>query len=128
MVDKNVQLFGLMKTTSRSESENSFFKSFTSPGATLVSFMMSYESAMERQRYRQEKLDFNTIDAAPKCITQLDIERHAARISMRFTTESHEIYMESQEIHIESQEISLESQEISLESQMIQVESQEIHT
>ncbi|GKD36841.1 FAR1-related sequence 5-like protein [Tanacetum coccineum] len=83
MVDKNVQLFGLMRTTSRSESENSFFKSFTSPRATLVSFMMSYESAMERQRYRQEKLDFNTIDAAPKCITQLDIERHAARVYTR---------------------------------------------
>ncbi|GJX60900.1 FAR1-related sequence 5-like protein [Tanacetum coccineum] len=32
-----------------SESENSFFKSFTSPGVTLVCFMMSYESAMERQ-------------------------------------------------------------------------------
>ena len=45
--------------------------------------MMSYESAMERQRYRQEKLDFNTIDAAPKCITQLDIERHAARVYTR---------------------------------------------
>ncbi|GJT78221.1 FAR1-related sequence 5-like protein [Tanacetum coccineum] len=72
-------LFGLMRTTSRSESENSFFKSFTSPGATLVSFMMSYESAMERQRYRQEKLDFNTIDAAPKFITQLDIESHASK-------------------------------------------------
>ncbi|GKC86879.1 FAR1-related sequence 5-like protein, partial [Tanacetum coccineum] len=28
-------------------------------------FMMSYESAMERQRYRQETLDFKTIDAAP---------------------------------------------------------------
>ncbi|GKE62631.1 FAR1-related sequence 5-like protein [Tanacetum coccineum] len=45
-------LYGLMRTTSRSESENSFFKSFTSPGATLVSFLMSYESVMERQRYR----------------------------------------------------------------------------
>ncbi|GJS40897.1 FAR1-related sequence 5-like protein [Tanacetum coccineum] len=33
--------------------------------ATLVSFMMSYESAMERQRYRQEALDFKTIEAAP---------------------------------------------------------------
>ncbi|GJV83744.1 FAR1-related sequence 5-like protein [Tanacetum coccineum] len=62
-------LYGLMRTTSRSESENSFFKSFTSPGATLVSFMMSYESAMERQRYRQESLDFKTIEATPKCIT-----------------------------------------------------------
>nr|GEV65233.1 protein FAR1-related sequence 5-like [Tanacetum cinerariifolium] len=45
-------LYGLMRTTSRSESENPFFKSFTSPEATLVSFMMSYESAMERQSYR----------------------------------------------------------------------------
>ncbi|GKC68130.1 FAR1-related sequence 5-like protein, partial [Tanacetum coccineum] len=42
-------LFGLMRTTSRFERENSFFKSFTSPGAMLISFMMSYESAMERQ-------------------------------------------------------------------------------
>ncbi|GJY77359.1 integrase, catalytic region, zinc finger, CCHC-type containing protein [Tanacetum coccineum] len=76
-------LYGLMRTTSRSESENSFFKSFTSPGATLVSFMMSYESAMERQRYTQESFDFKTIDAAPKCITQLDIELHATRVYTR---------------------------------------------
>ncbi|GJT18797.1 regulation of nuclear pre-mRNA domain-containing protein 1B [Tanacetum coccineum] len=76
-------LFGLIRTTSRSQRENSFFKSFTSPGATLVSFMMSYESAMERQRYRQEKLDFNTIDAAPKFITQLDIESHASKVYTR---------------------------------------------
>ncbi|GKC04842.1 FAR1-related sequence 5-like protein, partial [Tanacetum coccineum] len=76
-------LFGLMRTTSRSESENTFFKSFTSPEATLVSFMMSYESAMERQRYRQEALDFKTIDATPKCETKLAIERHAARVYTR---------------------------------------------
>ncbi|GJR27919.1 FAR1 DNA binding domain-containing protein [Tanacetum coccineum] len=69
-----IEDFGLQK------SENSFFKSFTSPEATLVSFMMSYESAMERQRYRQETLDFKTIDAAPKCETKLAIERHAARV------------------------------------------------
>ncbi|GJU45032.1 FAR1-related sequence 5-like protein [Tanacetum coccineum] len=92
-----------------SESENLFFKSFTSPGATLVSFMMSYESAMERQRYRQESLDFKTIDAAPKCITQLDIELHAARV----------ISMESQMIHVESQEIHIESHVISLKSHVL---------
>ncbi|GKE02282.1 FAR1-related sequence 5-like protein, partial [Tanacetum coccineum] len=115
-------LYGLMRTTSRSESENSFFKSFTSPGATLVSFMMSYESAMERQRYRQESLDFKTIDATPKCITQLDIELHAARVYTRtmflivqteINEESHEIYMESQMIEVESQEIHFESHVIS---------------
>ncbi|GKA02550.1 FAR1-related sequence 5-like protein [Tanacetum coccineum] len=76
-------LFGLMRTTSRSESENSFFKSFTSPGVTLVSFMMSYESTMERKRYRQEALDFKTIDAAPKCETKLAIERHATQVYTR---------------------------------------------
>ncbi|GKD97975.1 FAR1-related sequence 5-like protein [Tanacetum coccineum] len=76
-------LYGLMRITSRSGSENSFFKSFKSPGATLVSFMMSYESAMERQRYREETLDFKTIDAAPKCETKLAIERHAARVYTR---------------------------------------------
>nr|GEU67547.1 hypothetical protein [Tanacetum cinerariifolium] len=76
-------LYGLMRTTSRSESENSFFKSFTSPGATLVSFMMSYEFAMETQRYRQDTLDFKTIDAAPKCETKLEIKRHAARVYTR---------------------------------------------
>ncbi|GJZ16610.1 FAR1-related sequence 5-like protein [Tanacetum coccineum] len=76
-------LFGLMRTTSRSESENSFFKSFTSPGATLVSFMMSYESAMERQRYRQEALDFKTIEAAPKCETKLPIELHTTLVYTR---------------------------------------------
>nr|GEU80200.1 protein FAR1-related sequence 5-like [Tanacetum cinerariifolium] len=43
-------LFGLMRTTSRSESENTFFKSFTNHGSTLVNFMMCFESAMERQR------------------------------------------------------------------------------
>ncbi|GJX52079.1 FAR1-related sequence 5-like protein [Tanacetum coccineum] len=73
-------LYGLMRTTSRSESEKSFFKSFTIPRATLVSFMMSYESAMERQRYRQEALDFKTIEAAPKCETKLEIELHASHV------------------------------------------------
>nr|GEV60833.1 FAR1 DNA binding domain, zinc finger, SWIM-type, MULE transposase domain, FHY3/FAR1 family [Tanacetum cinerariifolium] len=76
-------LFGLTRTTSRSESENSFFKSFTSPGSMLVHFMMSYESAIERQRYRQEALDFKTIDAAPKCGTKLAIERPATRVYTR---------------------------------------------
>ena len=77
-----------------SESENSFFKSFTSPGAMLVSFMVSYESAMERQRYRQEYLDFKTLDAAPKCETKLQIERHASRVYTRtiFLLVQKEIY------------------------------------
>ncbi|GJT46161.1 FAR1-related sequence 5-like protein [Tanacetum coccineum] len=94
-----IEDFGL-QSHKWSESENSFFKSFTSPGATLVSFMMSYESAMERQRYRQEALDFKTIEAAPKCETKLAIELHAARVYTRtifllVQTEINEVHFEA---------------------------------
>ncbi|GKD89873.1 zinc finger, SWIM-type containing protein [Tanacetum coccineum] len=54
-------LFGLMRTTSRSKSENAFFKSFTNHGSTLLNFMMCFESAMERQWYRQENRDIEMI-------------------------------------------------------------------
>ncbi|GKE72934.1 FAR1-related sequence 5-like protein [Tanacetum coccineum] len=69
----------LMRTTSRSESENAFFKNFTNHGSTLVNFMMCFESAMERQCYRQEVLDFRTFDSTPKLHTKLTIEIHACK-------------------------------------------------
>lgn len=76
-------LCGLMRTTSRSESENSFFSHFTSPTSTLVKFMVLYESAMEKQRYIQERLDHNSIDSFPALLTPLAIEVHAARVYTR---------------------------------------------
>ncbi|XP_074298888.1 protein FAR1-RELATED SEQUENCE 5-like [Silene latifolia] len=47
---------GLMRTTSRSESENSFFGNFMNPHLTLVEFLMRYESAMDAQRWKQSNL------------------------------------------------------------------------
>nr|GEX19876.1 hypothetical protein [Tanacetum cinerariifolium] len=76
-------LFGLMRTTSRSESENTFFKNFTNHGSTLVNFMMCFESAIERQCYRQEVLDFKTFDSTPKLHTKLTIEIHACKVYTR---------------------------------------------
>ncbi|GKE35758.1 FAR1-related sequence 5-like protein [Tanacetum coccineum] len=76
-------LFGLMRTTSRFESENTFFKSFTNHGSTLVNFMMCFESAMERQRYMQEVLDFRTFDSSPKLHTKLKIEIRASKVYTR---------------------------------------------
>ncbi|GKB88028.1 FAR1 DNA binding domain, zinc finger, SWIM-type, MULE transposase domain containing protein [Tanacetum coccineum] len=76
-------LCGLMRTTSRSESENSFFSYFTSSGSTLVKFMLCYESAMERQRYTQEKLDHQSFDSFPALLTPLPIEVHAANVYTR---------------------------------------------
>ncbi|GJX98163.1 FAR1-related sequence 5-like protein [Tanacetum coccineum] len=66
--------------TSRSESENLFFSYFTSSGSTLVKFMLCYESAMERQRYTQEKLDHQSFDSFPALLTPLPIEVHAANV------------------------------------------------
>nr|GEV66560.1 protein FAR1-related sequence 5-like [Tanacetum cinerariifolium] len=76
-------LFGLMRTTSRSESENAFFRNFTNHGSTLVNFMMCFESTMERQCYRQEVLDFRTFVSAPKIHTKLTIEIHACKVYTR---------------------------------------------
>nr|GEW23537.1 hypothetical protein [Tanacetum cinerariifolium] len=66
-------LCGLMRTTSRSESENSFFSYFTSFGSTLVKFMFCYESAMERKRHTQEKLDHQSFDSFLALLTPLPI-------------------------------------------------------
>lgn len=80
---KDMQLCGLMRTTSRSESENSFFSNFSSKGSTLVNFMICFETAMERQRYKQEELDYTTMNTNPKYKTRLQIERHASKVYTR---------------------------------------------
>ncbi|GJX71536.1 FAR1-related sequence 5-like protein [Tanacetum coccineum] len=76
---KDVELCGLMRTTSRSESENSFFSNFTTGGSTLIKFMMCFEAAMERQRHRQEILDDSTMQKIPRFKTKLPIERYAQK-------------------------------------------------
>ncbi|XP_074299663.1 protein FAR1-RELATED SEQUENCE 5-like [Silene latifolia] len=52
---RNLFLGGLMRTTSRSESENSFFGNFMNPNLTLVEFLMRFESAMDAQRNKDLK-------------------------------------------------------------------------
>ncbi|XP_022000690.1 protein FAR-RED IMPAIRED RESPONSE 1-like [Helianthus annuus] len=47
---------GLMRTTSRSESENHFFGQVCNSKATLVEFMMHYETAIETQRHTHPEL------------------------------------------------------------------------
>ncbi|KAJ0458556.1 putative transcription factor interactor and regulator CCHC(Zn) family [Helianthus annuus] len=53
-------LSGLMRTTSRSESENHFFNQFCNPQSTLVEFFSHFETAMEAQRYEHRKNDHET--------------------------------------------------------------------
>ncbi|XP_074297489.1 protein FAR-RED IMPAIRED RESPONSE 1-like [Silene latifolia] len=69
---------GLMRTTSRSESENSFFGNFMNPNLTLVEFLMRFESAMDAQRWKQSKLIADSKNSFPCLETPHPLEKHAS--------------------------------------------------
>nr|KAJ0203751.1 hypothetical protein LSAT_V11C500287380 [Lactuca sativa] len=48
---------GLMKTTLRSESMNSFFNTYSQSGNLLLHFMMNYDTTIQKQRNTQKELD-----------------------------------------------------------------------
>ncbi|XP_021713585.1 protein FAR1-RELATED SEQUENCE 5-like [Chenopodium quinoa] len=48
---RDVFMGGIMRTTSRSESENNFFTSVVNPHVSLVEFFMRYETALDAQRH-----------------------------------------------------------------------------
>lgn len=74
---RDVPMSGLMKTTSRSESENSFFTSFTNPFLNLVEFYLRFETCLDSQRHNQEKNDHDSELKHPELKTPLGIEKHA---------------------------------------------------
>ena len=80
---KDLPLSELMKTTSRSESSNAFFRLFTNKNHTLVQFSLCYETAMEKQRHAQRILNEHTANTKPKMKTELPIEAHAAEVYTR---------------------------------------------
>ncbi|XP_042009722.1 protein FAR1-RELATED SEQUENCE 4-like [Salvia splendens] len=68
----------LLKTTSFSESENSFFKRYTKPHFNLADFVMHYNNALDAQRNISERLDFSDATKVPILSTELLFEKHAA--------------------------------------------------
>ena len=75
---RDEDMSGLMRTTSRSESENNFFGRFTNPHLTLVEFLSHFDSAMDNQRYVQQKNDHATRYNTPEFRTELKFEKDAA--------------------------------------------------
>nr|GEX10581.1 FAR1 DNA binding domain, zinc finger, SWIM-type, MULE transposase domain, FHY3/FAR1 family [Tanacetum cinerariifolium] len=73
-------MFGLMRTTSRSESENRYFNRFTNPNLTLVEFISHFESAMDIQRYSQKKNDHESRYNRPEFRTDWQLEKDAAEL------------------------------------------------
>ncbi|KAK9671828.1 hypothetical protein RND81_12G057200 [Saponaria officinalis] len=77
---RDLKMGSVMRTTQRSESENSFFKKFEHKSGTLVEFWMCFESAMDQQRHSHKKLDNDSRHTSPKTISQLPIEIHGAKV------------------------------------------------
>ncbi|XP_031096951.1 protein FAR1-RELATED SEQUENCE 5-like [Ipomoea triloba] len=68
---------GLVRTTSRSEAQNSFFGSFFNGHSSLVEFLVHYDSAIGAQRHAQAKLNADCEACFPVLKTPLALERHA---------------------------------------------------
>ncbi|XP_074299466.1 protein FAR-RED IMPAIRED RESPONSE 1-like [Silene latifolia] len=67
---RDLKMGSVMRTTQRSESENSFFKRFENNSGTLVELWMRYESVIDQQRYTQKKLDNE------KCVHIVQLKLH----------------------------------------------------
>uniref|UniRef100_A0A7N1A3M7 Protein FAR1-RELATED SEQUENCE n=1 Tax=Kalanchoe fedtschenkoi TaxID=63787 RepID=A0A7N1A3M7_KALFE len=74
---RDIHMGGLLRTTSRSESENSFFGCFLHPGMNLTEFFLAFESAMESQGQKKDRLDHESQSTYPPLKTSLAIEKHA---------------------------------------------------
>nr|XP_017221431.1 PREDICTED: protein FAR1-RELATED SEQUENCE 5-like [Daucus carota subsp. sativus] len=75
----DVEMAGLLRTTSRSESSNSFFQHFHESGDTLVEFYSSFESAMDKQRLSTTDDDKKSRET-PRMETTMPIEKDAADV------------------------------------------------
>lgn len=76
-------MMSILRTTSWSESENKFFQSFHTHWETLLEFWIKFESAMEKQRYTNDQLNFENSKSIPMTETSLKIEKDAAEIYTR---------------------------------------------
>ncbi|GJS14574.1 FAR1 DNA binding domain, zinc finger, SWIM-type, MULE transposase domain containing protein, partial [Tanacetum coccineum] len=79
----DVHMAGLMRTTSRSKSENHFFGKWTSPHLTLIEFLSHYDTAIDYQRYIERKNDHDSRYKKPAFKTDLPMEKEACKLYTR---------------------------------------------
>ncbi|XP_042035105.1 protein FAR1-RELATED SEQUENCE 5-like [Salvia splendens] len=70
----------MIKTTSISESENSFYKKFLKPRANIAEFYLNFNHAFEFQRNSRTTLDYHDATALPILATTLPFEKHASTL------------------------------------------------
>jgi hypothetical protein len=71
---KDIFMAGILRTTSRSESENSFFGNYLNKDLSLVEFWMRFDSAIEAQRHKELLADNDTLHSIPQLKLYIDLE------------------------------------------------------
>ncbi|XP_074271249.1 protein FAR-RED IMPAIRED RESPONSE 1-like [Silene latifolia] len=88
---RELEMGAVMRTTQRSESENSFFKRFEGKSGTLLEFLLRFKSVMDQQWHTHKKLDNEDKHTSPKMETHLALEADAAKVY------THKVFKEFQE-------------------------------
>lgn len=93
---RDFSMGGLIKTTSRSESENFFFGHFVNKSLSLVEFLMHFDSAIDAQRHAHAKLVSTSELSVPPLKTPLLIEKYASDVyTLEFFSDFQEQLLET---------------------------------
>ncbi|KAM0832509.1 hypothetical protein ACQ4PT_064853 [Festuca glaucescens] len=76
----DISLAGILRTTSRSESANSFFNRFIHRKLTLVEFWLRFDTALECQRQEELIADNSSIHRTPQLVTPWEIEKQGSEV------------------------------------------------
>ena len=108
---RDIVLGSLLRTTSISESQNSFFGKYSNKNYTLIELYSHFESAMEKQRTVQLKNDVDSNSKSHDLKTPLQIEKHASECYTLnvFSKVQKEIIDSCFYIHITEQQTGLNS-------------------
>ncbi|XP_047978393.1 protein FAR1-RELATED SEQUENCE 5-like [Salvia hispanica] len=77
---RDFPLGSMIRTTSVSESENSFYKIFLKPRLNLAEFYLSFNNALESQCNSNAKLDYADSTIVPILATDQPFEKHASTL------------------------------------------------
>jgi hypothetical protein len=87
----DIPLAGMLRTTSRSESANTFFNHFIHRKLTFVEFWLRFDTALECQRQEELKADNASLHTTPKLMTPWAMEKQCSVIY------THEMFRKIQE-------------------------------
>jgi hypothetical protein len=76
----DIPLAGILRTTSRSESANSFFNRFIHRTLSFVEFWLRFDITLECQRQEELKADNKTLHTSPKLATPWFMEKQCSLI------------------------------------------------